>query len=73
VWRYVLTTLSYARRDIVAPVVGRRRPRPTIVWRRVRSFADFLRLLPRSLVARRRIRRAATVDDDELLAWTVRR
>jgi GT2 family glycosyltransferase len=73
VWRYLLTTLSYARRDIVAPLIGRRRPRPTIVWRRVRSFADFLRLLPGSLAARRRIRRAATVDDDELLAWTVRR
>jgi GT2 family glycosyltransferase len=73
VWRYLLTTLSYARRDLVAPVLGLHRPRPTIVWRRVRSFADFLRLLPPTLAERRRIRRAATVDDAELLAWTVRR
>ena len=73
VWRYGLTTLSYARRDLVAPVLGAHRPRPTIVWRRVRSFADFLRLLPRALAARRRIRRAATVGDAELAAWQVRR
>jgi GT2 family glycosyltransferase len=73
VWRYVLTTLSYTRRDIVAPVVGGHRPRPTIVWRRGKSFAGFLRLLPRALVARRRIRRAATVGDAELAAWQVRR
>jgi GT2 family glycosyltransferase len=73
VWRYLLTTLSYARRDIVAPVLGRHRPRPTIVARRARSFLDFLRLLPGSLSERRRIRRAATVDDAELLAWVVRR
>jgi GT2 family glycosyltransferase len=73
VWRYLLTTLSYARRDIVAPVLGRHRPRPTIVARRARSFLDFLRLLPGSLRERRRIRRAATVGDAELLAWVVRR
>jgi GT2 family glycosyltransferase len=73
VWRYGLTTLSYARRDIVAPVVGGHRPRPTIVWRRGKSFASFLRLLPKVLVARRRIRRAATVADAELAAWQVRR
>jgi GT2 family glycosyltransferase len=73
VGRYVLTTASYARRDLVAPLLGLRRPRPTIVVRRVRSFLDFLRLLPATLAERRRIRRAATVGDDELLAWAVRR
>lgn len=73
VWRYLLTTLSYTRRDVVAPLLGLHRPRPTIVWRRVRSFLDFLRLLPPTLADRRRIRRAATVGDDELLAWAVRR
>jgi GT2 family glycosyltransferase len=73
VWRYLLTTLSYARRDIVAPLLGLRRPRPTIVGRRARSFVDFLRRLPAALGQRRRIRRAATVGDDELLAWVVRR
>ena len=73
VWRYCLTTASYARRDLVAPLAGGHRPRPTIVWRRAKSFADFLRLLPRALTARRRIRRAATVGDAELAAWQVRR
>jgi GT2 family glycosyltransferase len=73
VWRYLLTTLSYARRDLVAPVFGRRRPRPTIVVRRLRSLADFARLLPGILAERRRVRRRATVGDAELLAWAVPR
>ena len=73
VWRYLLTTASYTRRDIVAPLLGLHRPKPTIVARRARSFVDFLRLLPATLGERRRIRRAATVGDDELLAWAVRR
>lgn len=73
VWRYLLTTLSYARRDIVAPLVGLHRPRPTTVVRRMRSFASFVALLPATLRERRRIRRAATVGDDELLTWAVRR
>jgi len=73
VWRYLLTTLSYARRDLVAPVLGRRRPRPTIVVRRLRSLADFARLLPGILGERRRVRRRATVGDAELLAWAVPR
>ncbi len=73
VWRYVLTTLSYLRRDVVAPVIGLHRPRPAIVGRRVRSFVAYLRLLPSMLAARRRVRRAATVGDAELLTWLVRR
>lgn len=73
VWRYLLTTLSYARRDLVAPALGLRRPQPTIVVRRARSFVDFLRLAPATLAERRRVRRRATVADGELLAWAVRR
>jgi hypothetical protein len=73
VWRYLLTTLSYARRDLVSPVLGRRRPRPTIVVRRLRSFGDFLRLSPAILSERRRVRKRATVGDAELLAWAVPR
>jgi hypothetical protein len=73
VWRYLLTTLSYARRDLVAPMLGRRRPRPTTVVRRLRSLADFARLLPGVLAERRRVRRRATVGDAELLAWAVPR
>jgi len=73
VWRYALTTLSYLRRDVVAPVLGLHRPRPAIVGRRLRSFVDFLRLLPSMLAARQRVRSAATVEDAELLTWLVRR
>lgn len=66
--RYVLVTASYARRDIVRPVLKGRRPNPTQVLRRVKSFLGFLRVLPGALAARRRIRRAATVPDEILLS-----
>ena len=66
VWRYLLVTLSYARRDVVRPMLRARRPRPTQVLRRTKSFAGYCRLLPGALLARRRIRRAATVGRDEL-------
>jgi GT2 family glycosyltransferase len=69
VWRYLLVTLSYARRDIVRPLVRLHRPNPEQVRRRGRSFLGFLRLLPSMLVERRRIRRRATVADDDLSAW----
>jgi GT2 family glycosyltransferase len=73
VWRYVLITLSYARRDLVRPVLGLHRPNVEQVRRRVGSFLGFLRLLPRMLMERRHIRRRATVRDDELRAWFVPR
>ena len=73
VWRYLLTTASYARRDVVRPALRARRPQPTTVYRRAKSFLAFLRVLPATLAARRRIRRRATVGDAELLAWAVRR
>jgi GT2 family glycosyltransferase len=67
--RYVLTTASYARRDLVAPLLRRERPRPTAVRRRLGSFAGYLRLLPPTLAERRRVRRRATVPDADVLAW----
>ena len=73
VWRFLLVTLSYARRDVVRPVLGLHRPNVEQVRRRLGSFAGYLRLLPASLVERRRLRRAATVGDDALLARLVRR
>ena len=66
VWRYLLVTLSYARRDLVRPVLRARRPNPTQVWRRTKSFAGFCGLLPGALASRRRIHRAAKVSDDVL-------
>jgi hypothetical protein len=66
--RYVLVTASYARRDLVRPLLKARRPSPTQVVRRVKSFLGYLRVLPGALAARASIRRAATVGDDVLLS-----
>jgi GT2 family glycosyltransferase len=73
VGRYGLVTLSYARRDVVAPLLRGRRPQATTVARRLRSFAGFVALVPAALRARRGIRRRATVDDGLLLAGLVPR
>jgi GT2 family glycosyltransferase len=54
--RYPLTTASYARRDIVAPVLAHERARPAQVGTRVRAFAGFVGLAPAMLAARRRDR-----------------
>ena len=68
VWRYLLVTASYARRDVVRPLLKARRPNLTPVVRRAKSFAGFLGVLPGALAERRRIRRAAKVEDDVLLS-----
>jgi GT2 family glycosyltransferase len=73
VLRYVLVTASYARRDVVGPLRRRRRPDPTVVVRRIRSFLGFLRLLPAMVADRRRLRARQSVPDRELLAWLVER
>jgi GT2 family glycosyltransferase len=72
-WRYCLATLSYARRDVLGPVLRLHRPNLLSLRRRSGSLAGFTRLLPHALVARRRIRAAATVPADELMSWAVRR
>jgi GT2 family glycosyltransferase len=69
VWRYLLVTLSYARRDIVGPVLRLHRPNVEQVRRRLASFAGFASLAPAMLRDRRRIRRRATVADGDLRAW----
>jgi GT2 family glycosyltransferase len=70
-WRYLLTTASYARRDVVSPMLRAHRPNTVLLRRRGRSYLAFLRLLPAMLVARRRNRRAQVVDDAELVGWAV--
>jgi hypothetical protein len=67
--RYLLVTASYARRDLVRPLLKARRPNPTQVVRRVKSFLGFLGLLPGALADRRRIRGSASVGDDVILSW----
>jgi hypothetical protein len=70
-FRYLTATASYARRDIVRPVLRRRRPRVTTVRRRLRSLGGFLRLTPSTVRERRRVQRGRVVAHDRLLAWTV--
>ena len=41
VWRYLLVTASYTRRDVVGPLRGAHRPHTTVVGRRVRSLLGF--------------------------------
>jgi GT2 family glycosyltransferase len=65
--RYLLATLSYARRDLVAPVVAGRRPRPEQVRRRLRSLAGFVRMAPALWRERRRLARTATVADADVI------
>jgi GT2 family glycosyltransferase len=67
-WRYLLVTLSYARRDIVGPVLRLHRPNLEQVRRRLASLAGFAWLAPAMLRDRWRIRRRSTVGDDELRA-----
>lgn len=70
--RHLLITGSYARRDILSPLARTRRPAGEMVYRRLRAFAAYLRLVPSALADRRRIRAERSVDDRELLAWMVR-
>lgn len=46
VWDFLVTTGSYARQDIVSPLLARRRPGPAMVGLRLRTLLSFLRLLP---------------------------
>jgi N-acetylglucosaminyl-diphospho-decaprenol L-rhamnosyltransferase len=71
VWRYALITASYARRDVVSPMLRAHRPNTVLLRRRLGSYLAFLRLLPAMLVARRRNRRQQVVADAELVGWAV--
>jgi GT2 family glycosyltransferase len=71
--RYLAITASYARHDVLAPARHGGHADPTTVRRRLRSFADYVRLLVPTLRARRQVRSAQTVPDLELTSWFVRR
>ena len=62
----VTATLSYARHDVLRPLLGRRRPPLRLIYNRSRSFASYLRWLPPMLVARRRLRPGRTLTDADL-------
>ena len=71
--RFVLSTGSYARRDIVGPVAHGRRPSTGLVAARVRSFGAYLGLAPQMLRDRRRLRAAQVVPDEAITGWSVER
>jgi len=58
-WRYLLVTASYARRDLVSPVLRGRRPRWAIVGTRLRALFGFLWRAPAMRASRRRDSRRA--------------
>jgi hypothetical protein len=69
--RFVLITASYARRDVVAPVLRGHRPNFVLLRRRTRSFFAYVALLPAMLIARVRNRRRQVVDDADLIGWAI--
>jgi GT2 family glycosyltransferase len=71
--RHVLITGSYARRDILVPLVHRRPPSVETVRRRLRAYGAYVRLLPEALTVRRRLGARGRVDTDELAGWMGRR
>jgi hypothetical protein len=69
---FLRSTASYARRDVLRPLLRGRRPQFGLVKRRLRSFGAYLGLLPHAFDERRRIRRRQRVHDDALMGWAVR-
>jgi N-acetylglucosaminyl-diphospho-decaprenol L-rhamnosyltransferase len=70
---YLTATASYARRDVVRPLVHGQRPRTTLVRRRLKAFAAWLKLVPDAVGDRRRLRQRQTVPDAALTGWAVSR
>lgn len=73
VTRFVLSTASYARRDIAGPLMHRRRPSTRLLRARVRSFAAYLRMMPSVLRTRHRLRSVQVVPDEAITGWSVPR
>jgi O-antigen biosynthesis protein len=64
--RYVLVTLSYARRDVVSPLRAREPVRPAQLRARLLALAGFLHLAPAMLVSRRSDRAAVLRPSDAM-------
>jgi GT2 family glycosyltransferase len=71
--RFLLSTASYAARDVLRPIAQGRRPHPALVVARLRSFGAYVRLLPQVLPDRRRLRARQRVHDEAITGWSVTR
>ena len=71
--RHLLITGSYARRDIVVPLVRRQPPSVETVRRRMRAYGAYVKMLPEALGDRRRLATRGRLTDEELSRWMVRR
>ena len=71
--RHLLITGSYARRDIVLPLVQRRPASVETVRRRMRAYGAFIRMVPEALAGRRRLTAQGRLADEELARWMERR
>jgi GT2 family glycosyltransferase len=71
--RFLLSTASYARRDVVRPVLRGHRPQVALVRSRLRSFLAFVSMAPALRADRRRNVAEATVHDEAVLGWAAPR
>ncbi len=67
--RHLLITGSYARRDILVPLVHRRPPAVETVRRRMRAYGAYVRMLPEALAGRRALTGRGRLADEELSRW----
>jgi GT2 family glycosyltransferase len=67
--RHLLITGSYARRDIVVPLVHRRPPSVETVRRRMRAYGAYVRMLPEALAGRRELVAQGRLAGEELSRW----
>lgn len=71
--RHLLITGSYARRDILVPLVYRRPPSVETVRRRMRAYGAYVRMVPGALAERRRLSSRGRLTGEELVRWMDRR
>ena len=67
--RYLGGTGRDALRDVISPLLRGERPHVARVVNRLRTLGAAIAQLPKALRVRRRLRRAQTVSDRELLSW----
>jgi GT2 family glycosyltransferase len=70
--RHPLITGSYARRDILVPLVHRRPASTETVRRRMQAYGAFVRMLPEALAGRRRLATRGRLTLEELSGWMQR-